>query len=156
MTAWIYVMALCLANVSVYIWGPASTPLNAFLLIGLDLTLRDRLHDQYGFVGASALALLAAGISYVFNPAGAAIAVASAVSFGLASLADGSLYQVLRGRSYLVRTNGSNTAGALVDSLTFPTIAFGMVMPEIVAMQFAAKVAGGAVWSALLRKPATA
>jgi hypothetical protein len=37
-----------------------------------------------------------------------------------------------------------------VDSLLFPTIAFGALMPHIVAMQFVAKVAGGAVWTWLL------
>jgi len=152
MTALIYVAAICAANASVYTWGPVATPINAFLLIGLDLTLRDRLHDRYGLVGSSALALVAAGASYGLNPAGATIALASAVSFALASLADGSLYQALRGRNYLTRSNGSNTAGALVDSLTFPTIAFGVLMSEVIALQFVAKVAGGFMWSLLLRK----
>jgi len=39
-----------------------------------------------------------------------------------------------------------------VDSLIFPTLAFGALMPHIVAMQFVAKVAGGALWSWLLNK----
>ena len=43
-------------------------------------------------------------------------------------------------------------AGAAVDSLLFPTIAFGVLMPEIIALQFIAKVSGGAVWSFLLQK----
>ena len=48
--------------------------------------------------------------------------------------------------------NGSNVAGAAVDSLIFPTLAFGALMPHIVAMQFAAKVAGGALWTWALRQ----
>ena len=49
--------------------------------------------------------------------------------------------------SWLRRANGSNVAGAAVDSLLFPTLAFGVLMPHIVALQFVAKVAGGALWS---------
>ena len=37
--------------------------------------------------------------------------------------------------------------GAAVDSILFPTIAFGSFLPTIIALQFAAKVAGGALWS---------
>jgi hypothetical protein len=45
-----------------------------------------------------------------------------------------------------------------VDSVLFPTIAFGAFLPAIVLGQFVAKVAGGAVWSWILgyvRKPQT-
>jgi hypothetical protein len=34
----------------------------------------------------------------------------------------------------------------------FPTIAFGVLMPEIIALQFAAKVVGGVVWSFIIKK----
>ncbi|MCZ2895188.1 hypothetical protein MTR01_14260 [Burkholderia thailandensis] len=40
----IYIAAVVAANLSVAHFGPASTPINAFLLIGLDLAIRDRLH----------------------------------------------------------------------------------------------------------------
>lgn len=46
--------------------------------------------------------------------------------------------------------NGSNVAGALVDSAVFPTLAFGEVLPLVILGQFAAKSAGGAVWSLVL------
>jgi hypothetical protein len=39
---------------------------------------------------------------------------------------------------------------AAVDSIVFPTIAFGGFLPLITLGQFAAKVAGGAVWSIIL------
>ena len=45
---------------------------------------------------------------------------------------------------------GSNVFGALVDSLVFPTIAFGGFLPWITLGQFAAKVAGGFLWSLVL------
>jgi hypothetical protein len=44
------------------------------------------------------------------------------------------------------------TAGAAVDSVLFPTIAFGVLMPEIVILQFAAKVIGGGFWSYIFKK----
>ena len=67
-----------------------------------------------------------------------------------AALVDWAAFARLRG-SWLRRANGSNVAGAAVDSLLFPTIAFGALMPHIVALQFVAKVAGGALWAWLLR-----
>jgi uncharacterized PurR-regulated membrane protein YhhQ (DUF165 family) len=79
------------------------------------------------------------------------IAVASAVSFLVASVVDWSMFVKTTG-SWIKRANVSNVAGAAVDSLLFPTIAFGVLMPEIIALQFIAKVFGGAVWSFLLQK----
>ena len=46
-----------------------------------------------------------------------------------------------------MRANQSNVAGAAVDSFVFPTIAFGSFIPQIVILQFAAKVLGGFVWA---------
>jgi hypothetical protein len=51
----------------------------------------------------------------------------------------------------MVKVNGSNVVSAAIDSLVFPTLAFGALLPWIVAGQFAAKVAGGAVWAAVFR-----
>jgi hypothetical protein len=45
-----------------------------------------------------------------------------------------------------------HVAGAAVDSLLFPTIAFGALMPHIVLAQFVAKVAGGAFWAWLISR----
>ena len=54
--------------------------------------------------------------------------------------------------SWLKRNLAGNSAGALVDSVVFPTLAFGALMPEIVALQFLAKVAGGSLWGYLINK----
>jgi uncharacterized PurR-regulated membrane protein YhhQ (DUF165 family) len=61
-------------------------------------------------------------------------------------------YHFLHEKSWLVKSNGSNVSGALVDSLVFPTIAFGGLMIEIVLMQFLAKVVGGFIWTVLIKK----
>jgi len=151
----VYCAAMVAANLSVAAFGPWISPLNSFLFIGLDLSLRDRLHDRWGGPGLwpRMLGLIAAAgaISYLLNPASGKIAVASVVAFVVAGALDALVYHWLRDRPYLQRSNASNAAGAAADSLLFPTIAFGAFMPHIVALQFAAKVGGGFVWSLLLK-----
>jgi hypothetical protein len=156
----VYIGAIVGANLTIAAFGPWVSPINSFLLIGLDLTLRDRLHDVWGgknlWPKMFALIAVAGLVSYVVNPAAGRIAIASSVSFILAGLVDAGVYHWLRSRAktsdYMIRVNGSNAAGALVDSFVFPTLAFGVFMPAIVAMQFAAKLGGGYVWSLILRR----
>lgn len=152
----IYCLAIVAANLSIAAFGPWMSPVNSFLLIGLDLSLRDRLHDRWAGRGLWwRMLLLVAGagaISYALNPAAGKIALASVVAFVLAGLADALVYHGLRRKGWMTRANGSNLAGAGVDSLVFPTLAFGVLMPHIVALQFAAKVGGGFLWSLLLNR----
>lgn len=143
-----YAAALIAANLIVASLGPTVMPILAFFLIGFDLSMRDWLHIR--IKPASMLGLIAATgvITYALNPAAGMIAVASAVAFSSAALVDWLTFANLRG-SWLMRSNGSNAAGALVDSILFPAIAFGLApgIVPIIAMQFAAKVAGGALWA---------
>jgi len=147
----IYAAAMTLANLTVAAFGPAVSPINAFLLIGLDLALRDWLHVRLRPWQMLALIAAAGLLTLVLNPAAGRIAIASSLAFTAAALVDWAAFAKLRG-SWLVRANGSNVAGAAVDSLIFPTLAFGVLMPHIVAMQFIAKVAGGAVWALALSR----
>lgn len=147
----IYAAAMTLANLSVAAFGPAISPVNAFVLIGLDLALRDWLHVRLRAWQMLALIVAAGALTYLLNPAAGKIAVASSCAFTAAALVDWLTFARLRG-SWLLRANGSNVAGAAVDSLIFPTLAFGVLMPHIVALQFVAKVAGGAVWAWLLNR----
>jgi len=151
----IYAAAMTLANLSVAMWGPAITPINAFVLIGLDLALRDWLHMRLRAWQMGALIVATGALTYLLNPAAGMIAAASACAFSAAALVDWATFTRLRG-SWMWRANGSNIAGAAVDSLIFPTIAFGVLMPGIVLAQFAAKVAGGALWAYLIRPRALA
>ena len=146
-----YAVAMIAANLLVATFGPSVTAINAFLLIGLDLTLRDWLHFRLKTWQMGGLIIGTGLITYALNPASGMIAVASAVSFLAASIVDWAIFVKTTG-SWIKRANVSNTAGAAVDSLLFPTIAFGALMPEIVALQFLAKVSGGAVWSYVLEK----
>lgn len=145
----IYAGAMTAANLSVAHFGPASIPVNAFVLIGLDLTLRDWL--QVKLKPWQLLALIAASgvITYALNADAGRFAVASAAAFTVAALVDWAVFVRIPG-PWFARSNGSNVAGALVDSLVFPLLAFGGIDPVLVAKMFAAKVSGGFVWSALL------
>lgn len=150
----IYIAALVAANMAVAWFGPTAMPVIAFFLIGLDLTLRDRLHDRWRgrhlWPRMFVLIAMAGVVSYWLNPASGPIAMASVVAFGLASLADAGAYHLLAGRSWAVRANGSNVVGATVDSLVFPVMAFGAALPSIVLAQLAAKIAGGMLWAMVI------
>ena len=146
-----YLGAIILANLSLLWFGPSAAIVNAFLLIGLDLTLRDRLHEAWGGQGLwpKMLVLIASGslLTVALNVDAWQIALASSVAFGVAGCGDAVVYHWLRHKPYLWKVSGSNVTGSLLDSLIFPTLAFGLWMPELVLGQFLAKVVGGYCWA---------
>ena len=149
-----FVAAVVVANLLVAWLGPWFSPVNAFVLIGLDLSLRDWLHDRWRrqLWKVGALIVTAGFISYTLNPAAGRIAVASTAAFVLAASADAAVYHGLIDRRWAVRANGSNVAGATVDSIVFPLVAFGWFpgVVAVIALQAAAKLTGGAVWAAII------
>jgi len=147
----IYIAAMVTANLLVWWLGPWFSPVNAFLLIGLDLTLRDVMQERLGKWQLAAAIVAGGALTWLLNPGAKLIAIASAIAFVAAAIVDWLVYSLLRDRKWLVKSNVSNVAGAAVDSILFPTIAFGALMPAIIALQFAAKVSGGAVWSFVLQ-----
>jgi uncharacterized PurR-regulated membrane protein YhhQ (DUF165 family) len=146
-----YALAMTAANLLIATFGPSISPINAFLFIGLDLTLRDWLHVRLKTWQMGCVILGTGVLTYVLNPAAQMIAIASATSFLVAALVDWAVFVRIKG-SWIKKANLSNAAGAAVDSVLFPTIAFGVLMPEIIALQFAAKVVGGFAWSFMIRK----
>ena len=100
---------------------------------------------------AMGILILATGcLTYLVNPAARSIAIASAVAFTAAALADWATFRAVSG-SWIRRNVAGATVGAAVDSILFPTLAFGALLPALVVAQFAAKVAGAAVWGWLIR-----
>ena len=152
----IYLLAIIAANLIITHLGPSAAIPVAFIFIGLDLTARDHLHDAWQRRGLARkmAALIAAGslLSWLLNRDAGSIALASFAAFASAALVDTVIYHLLRDKARLLKINGSNILAASVDSLVFPTIAFGAFMPVIVLGQFAAKVGGGFVWSLLLQR----
>ena len=152
----IYLLAVVLANMLILWLGPQAAVITAFLFIGLDLSLRDKLHDQWHGeqVWWKMLALICGGsaISIVLNWDALPIALASATAFLAAGVGDALVYAGLRKKRFMIRVNGSNVAGSAIDSIVFPTLAFGVLMPEIVLGQFVAIFVGGFLWSLVLQK----
>lgn len=147
----IYTSSIILANLSVAYFGPNITGLTAFVMIGLDLALRDWLHFKLKAWQMGLLIISSGGLTYLLNPSAEQIAIASATAFTAAAIADWLTFNGLRG-SWLMKAHGSNLSGALVDSLLFPVLAFGELMPGIVAAQFTAKILGGVVWTSLISR----
>lgn len=154
----LYLLAIIVANLLVAQFGASVTVFNAFVLIALDLSSRDALHEawQGKQLKRKMLLLVASGsvLSALLNWNAAPIALASFVAFSLSGLADTLIYAILGKHSRLVKMNGSNLVAAGIDSLIFPVIAFGFpLLWHIVLGQFIAKVLGGFVWSLLLNAP---
>lgn len=148
-----YLAAIVAANVSVSLFGPGVTVVNAFLFIGFNLTARDRLHDAWHGRNLrrnmALLILTGAALSALFGAG--RIALASFVAFALSEAVDTAVYQMLGNRAKLVQVNGSNVVSAAVDSMVFPALAFGWPLLWLVMVgQFLAKVGGGAVWSLVI------
>ena len=152
----LYLAAALSANLIVVEYGPSVTILTGFLFIGLDLTSRDKLHDAWEGknLWLKMFALIATGslISWIVNRDAGQIAIASLIAFMLAGLSDAVIYHWLRHTKWFTRVTGSNAVSALVDSIAFPTIAFGSFLPMIVLGQYVAKVSGGFVWAWIISK----
>lgn len=152
-----YLLAIILANLSVARWGPSVAIVNAFLLIGLDLTARDHLHDAWRgrrlMVKMALLIVAGSVLSIALNWGAWRIAVASFAAFAMAATVDTVVYHRLLGRTRLLRINGSNILSAATDSLVFPALAFGFpLLWGIMAGQFIAKIGGGFAWSLVIEK----
>jgi hypothetical protein len=151
----LYLIAIIAANLLTTHFGAWFSIINAFVFIGLDLTTRDYLHEVWKINRWLKMGLLIASgsiLSWLLNKDSGMIAIASFSAFGLSAIVDTIVYSILHHKSFLVKCNGSNIFSSLVDSIAFPTIAFGQFMPVIILGQFAAKVGGGFIWSLILRR----
>lgn len=143
----VYIGAALAANLIVAALGPWISPVLAFVFIGLDLALRDWLHVRLSLNGMLCVIFAASTATYILNPAAANIAGASAIAFTAAALADWAVFSALRRSEWLKRSVWSNVAGAAVDSVLFPALAWGAFLPGVVVAQFAAKAIGGGFWA---------
>lgn len=152
----LYLGAIVGANLLATYLGPKIIVFNALVFISLDLSSRDRLHEAWKGRGLPLKMgiLIGAGslLSWILNREAGSIASASFFSFMAAAIADSVVYSLLGSRGYLVKVNGSNIAGALVDSILFPWLAYGGVMIGVSAGLFIAKVGGGFFWALILQR----
>jgi uncharacterized PurR-regulated membrane protein YhhQ (DUF165 family) len=151
----VYLAAIVLANLAVALIGPSSTTVVAFLFIGLDLTIRDKLHEQWTHNlkrNMTLLILSGAVLSFLLNHNAFRVALASFVAFALSEATKAVGYHMLRDKSHMTRVNLANVAASFVDSVLFPTIAFGVILPWAITGQFIAKVFGGYIWTLLINR----
>lgn len=150
-----YLAAIVLANLIVAQFGPNSAIVVAFLFIGLDLTARDQLHEAWRgnrlFLKMAVLIATGSLLSFALNRNAGPVALASFVAFAAAATVDTLVYHLLGKYPRWLRINGSNIPSAAVDSIIFPTLAFGAFLWPIVLGQFLAKTLGGFVWSIIFR-----
>ncbi len=150
----LYIGAIVPANLLVTWLGPRATIPTAFLFIGLDLTSRDHLHEAWRhrrlFLKMAALVFAGSLLSWLINRNAGPVAVASLAAFAAAGAVDALTYHFLHRYSRWIKVNGSNVLSAAADSVIFPTVAFGSLLPWIILGQFTAKVVGGFVWMLLL------
>lgn len=150
----IYLVAITAANLIVSRFGPQWSKVTAFFLIGLDFTVMDSLHDTWQRKGLwwKMAILIATGsaISWILNRNAGRIGLASFGAFCLASIVDRLIYAAGHKWARWRRVNVSNLGSSFVDSLVFPSLAFGWPPdPDILFGQFTAKLAGGMMYSLL-------
>ncbi len=150
-----YLVAIVISNLSVAYFGPPSVIVNAFLFIGLDLTVRDSLHDLWHTHMKRNMGLLILSgsiLSFLVNHASLRIAVASFIAFGVSEFVKTLLYHIMRARRRMDRVNVANVGASSFDSILFPTIAFGVFIPYAIIGQFIAKIVGGYLWTIVLNR----
>lgn len=152
-----YLFAIVAANLLTAAFGPGISVVNALVLVALDLTTRDSLHERWHgrwlWPRMAGLILAGSVLSWLLNAGAGRIALASCIAFALSGAADALTYTVLGRRARLVRVNGSNVVSAAVDSWVFLWLAFGWQTALVVApLQWLAKVLGGLVWSVVLNR----
>lgn len=150
-----YLIAIVVANLITAQYGAIASVAMSFMLIPFNLTVRDSLHErwQYRNLRTRMLLLILSGsvISAAFSLSVLPVAIASFTAFALAGLVDTVVFARLIRHSRWLRMNGSNSVSALVDSVVFTSLAFGSpILWGIILADYAAKMAGGLLWSSLL------
>lgn len=147
----IYIVAVSLSNLLVAHYGAWITPVTAFVLIGLELVVRDLLHHKLTKMQMIIVIFAAGVVSFLINHNALMIAVGSFVAVILSCTVDYAVYEKTTGTKFK-KSNTSNFFSSAVDSLVFPLIAFGSFMPIIVLAQWSAKFFGGLLWSIVFCK----
>jgi uncharacterized PurR-regulated membrane protein YhhQ (DUF165 family) len=89
-------------------------------------------------------------LAWVVSPGRRHIGLASGLAFLCSETVDAVVYSLVRRRPWLERSNISNFFGAAVDSVVFPTVAFGGFLLGVTVGQFTAKVAGALLFTLIL------
>ena len=147
----LWLLAIVGANLSATHFGIWATPVNAFLLIGLEITLRDYLHTKLKHSQLVLMVVIGGVLSFVINKDAMNIAIGSSLAVTISCFVDYYLFSKSKG-TWFSRSNKSNVGSAAADSIIFPTVAFGTFNIAVVLLQFLLKVFGGFIWSYLISR----
>lgn len=158
----VYLLAIVLANLAVAMFGAAAIIPNSLILVALDLTARDSLHEAWhgAHLWRNMALLIVCGsvLSALLDYQALPVAVASCCAFAASGTVDTLVFARLEQHGWLVKTNGSNVVSALTDSVVFLSLLAALTglswaaVPLLAAAQWLAKTAGGVLWSLLLAR----
>ena len=146
----LYILAFVISNFLVLKFGANGLLFSSLFFITFDFVMRCLFHESYKgiklILRLFLLVLIAAIITYVINYDTKLIAIASVIGFTSAQIAAGTLYQLLIKKSYLIKVNGSDFIGIIIDSFLFQLIAFSFIDYRITIGQIILKIIGGLFW----------
>ena len=157
-------VAIVVANLLVARFGPWALPITAFFLVSIDLIARDILHETWlaDRLWLRMTALIATGslLSAAINLDAWRIALASFCAFGVAGLGNTVAFHALytKGSGRMARMNVSNFFAAVLDSSTFPLVAFGKIPVSLLAHSDSTSMRRGPVFffrRLMSRKPSS-
>lgn len=153
----IYIGMIAVANGVVTRYGQEALPFTAFLMIPLDLVVRDLLQDRWQlrqrwmmYICMLILILTGSLVSYLTTIASNRIATASMVAFCVTGIIDLLTYQSMIKLGRIFRINAATIIAAFSDTLIFLAIAFDEHDAFLAAAQIITKCCGGLFWSLLL------
>lgn len=154
----LYLSAIVIANWVISTFGPDWSIVTAFSFIGLNITVRDYLHEVWRgkqLKRNMALLITAGAIASILFNAGW-IALASLLAFVPNETLDTYIYHRLDKIPHLARVNLSNVVSSIIDSVLFLSFAalfvWGWPPPiEVIIWQSLVKILGGGVWSLLFK-----
>ena len=147
----VWLLAIVAANLSAANFGIWATPINAFLLVGLEITLRDYLHTKLTHIQLVFMVVVGGVLSFIINKDALNIALGSSLAVTISCYVDYYIFSKSKG-TWLSKSNKSNIGSAAVDSVVFPTVAFGVFNISVVLSQFAVKVFGDFIWGYLINR----
>ncbi|WP_233206441.1 hypothetical protein [Haliangium sp. UPWRP_2] len=147
-----FAVAICLANLIVWAsgsWAPWVSLVCGFVLVGLDMVIKDTLQNRWGVSWRLMLLVVGGGVAGFLAPGSARICAASVAAFMVSALVDVAVFAALARspRRYVA----SNAASALVDSSLFLWFGLGVFGWPVLA-QTVAKIAGAALWQRVLHQ----
>jgi uncharacterized PurR-regulated membrane protein YhhQ (DUF165 family) len=151
----LYLAALVSANLAITEFREIAFYLVGFLLIPLDMILRDILHERWRdnniTLRMGGLIVLGGFITWLFNHETLQVAIASVSAFATSMTVNALVYQGMLNFTRFTRMNTSNLFASIADSAVFCLLFFGWD-PMIVVVQSLIKFSGGFLFTLIFKK----